>query len=338
MSYALSFLDKSPLHDGNDATAALQGTLALARKAEEVGFSRFWVAEHHNAPKLASSSPEVLIGFLLARTSRIRIGSGGVMLQHYSAYKVAENFNLLAALAPGRVDIGIGKAPGGMPLSTRALQGAHDPARKPSFEVQLTELDGFLRHGEGQGSEAGREEADRLAAYPAPATSAERFLLGASPDSARLAARLGWNFVYAGHINGDETAIAGAVAAYREAGGRSILLAVGVVTAETEAEASRLAGDIRRFRVEVENGQGVNVGSREQALEYVRQVGASRYRIEERSALVIRGTPSQVHAELGRLHRTFGIDEFVVDCPQTEGSQRLKTLELLAAAHISLAA
>lgn len=333
MPYALSFLDKSPLHGEDDAAAALQGTLALARKAEEAGFSRFWVAEHHNAPKLASSSPEVLIGFLLARTSRIRIGSGGVMLQHYSAYKVAENFNLLASLAPGRVDLGIGKAPGGMPLSTRALQGAYDPARKPSFETQLTELDGFLHHGEGQGSEA-----DRLAAYPAPATSAERFLLGASPDSARLAARLGWNFVYAGHIHGDEAAIAEAVAAYREAGGRSILLAASIVTAETEAEASRLAGDIRRFRVEVENGQGVNVGSREQALEYVRQVGASRYRIEERSALVIRGTPAHVHAELERLHRRFGFDEFVVDCPQTEGSQRLKTIELLAAAHISLAA
>lgn len=338
MPYALSFLDKSPLHDGDDAAAALQLTLALARKAEELGFSRFWVAEHHNAPKLAGSSPEVLIGFLLARTSRIRIGSGGVMLQHYSAYKVAENFNLLAALAPGRVDLGIGKAPGGMPLSTRALQGAHDPARRPSFETQLTELDGFLRQGEGQESEAGPEEADRLAAYPVPATPAERFLLGASPDSARLAARLGWNFVYAGHINGDETTIAQAVAAYREAGGRSVLLAVGVVTAETEAEANSLAGDTRRFRVEVENAQGVNVNSREQALNYVRQVGASRYRIEERSALVIRGTPSHVHAELGRLHRTFGIDEFVVDCPQTEGGQRLRTIELLAAAHVSLSA
>lgn len=338
MPYALSFLDKSPLHGEDDAEAALQRTLALARKAEEVGFSRFWVAEHHNAPKLASSSPEVLIGFLLARTNRIRIGSGGVMLQHYSAYKVAENFNLLAALAPGRVDLGIGKAPGGMPLSTRALQGAHDPARKPSFEVQLSELDGFLRHDDDQASKAGREEAERLAAYPVPAASAERFLLGASPDSARLAARLGWNFVYAGHIHGDEAAIAEAVAAYREAGGRSILLAASIVTAETEAEASRLGGDIRRFRVEVENGQGVNVGSREQALEYVRQVGASRYRIEERSALVLRGTPAHVHAELDRLNRRFGIDEFVVDCPQTEASQRLKTIELLAAAHVSLAA
>ncbi|RDJ22415.1 LLM class flavin-dependent oxidoreductase [Bosea caraganae] len=339
MPYALSFLDKSPLHDGDSATEALQRTLALARRAEELGFSRFWVAEHHNAPKLASSSPEVLISFLLARTNRIRIGSGGVMLQHYSAYKVAENFNLLAALAPGRVDLGIGKAPGGMPLSTNALQGAYDPARKPSFETQLTELDGFLRHeASREGGQDWDDAGGHLAAYPAPVTAAERFLLGASPDSARLAARLGWNFVYPGHIHGDATAIAEAISTYRDAGGRSALLAVSIVTAETEAEANRLAGDSRRFRVEVENAQSVNVGSREQALEYVRQVGASRYRIEERTALVIRGTPARVHAELDRLHRTFGIDEFIVDCPETEGSQRLKTIELLAAAHVSLAA
>jgi luciferase family oxidoreductase group 1 len=143
MPYALSFLDKSPIHDGEAAQAALTRTIKLAQKAEAAGFHRFWVAEHHNSPGLASSSPEVLIGFLLAHTHHIRIGSGGVMLQHYSAYKVAENFNLLASLAPGRVDLGVGKAPGGLPLSTRALQGAYDPDRKPSFKQQLAELDGF---------------------------------------------------------------------------------------------------------------------------------------------------------------------------------------------------
>ena len=97
---------------------ALARTLHLAQQAERWGYRRFWLAEHHNTPQLACPSPEVLIGYLLGQTSRIRIGSGGVMLQHYSAYKVAENFNLLAALAPGRVDLGVGKAPGGLPLAT----------------------------------------------------------------------------------------------------------------------------------------------------------------------------------------------------------------------------
>lgn len=333
MPYALSFLDKSPIHGGESAGDALKRTLALARKAEQAGFRRFWIAEHHNAPGLASSSPEVLIGFLLAHTSRIRVGSGGVMLQHYSAYKVAENFNLLAALAPDRVDLGIGKAPGGLPLSTRALQGSYDPARKPSFETQLAELDSYLNHPPSQ-----PEDRDSLAAYPAPEKPAERFLLGASVESATLAGSLGWNFVYAGHILGDETAIAQALQAYRGNGGRNALLAVSVITAETDAQAEQLTGEIRRFRVEIEGGQGVNVGSREQALEYVRQAGATRYRIEERTPRVIRGAPSRVHAELRRLSETHGIGEFVIDCPVTEGASRLATVELLASARPAVAA
>jgi luciferase family oxidoreductase group 1 len=113
MTYLLSLLDKSPIEAGKSASQALQATAHLAAKAEQLGYHRFWVAEHHNMDNLASSSPEVLIAYILARTSKIRVGSGGVMLQHYSAYKVAETFNLLASLAPGRVDIGVGKAPGG---------------------------------------------------------------------------------------------------------------------------------------------------------------------------------------------------------------------------------
>ncbi|MEN0099893.1 MULTISPECIES: LLM class flavin-dependent oxidoreductase [Brucella] len=325
MPYALSFLDKSPIHDGEAAQAALTRTIKLAQKAEAAGFHRFWVAEHHNSPGLASSSPEVLIGFLLAHTHHIRIGSGGVMLQHYSAYKVAENFNLLASLAPGRVDLGVGKAPGGLPLSTRALQGAYDPDRKPSFKQQLAELDGFLDHG----SEKSDDE-NGIAAYPVPPQKPERFLLGASVESAELAAQLDWNFVYAGHIQGDPAAIKEAVEAYRTIANRPAILAVSVIVAESDAEAEKLAGDIRRFRVAVEGLQPVNVGSREQALEYVRQAGATQYSIEERTPRVIRGTALHVHSELQRLHRELGIAEFVVDCPVSEGSHRLKTIELLA--------
>lgn len=334
MPYALSFLDKSPIHGDETANDALNRTVALAQLAEKAGFRRFWVAEHHNAPGLASSAPEILIGFLLARTERIRIGSGGVMLQHYSAYKVAESFNLLASLAPGRVDLGVGKAPGGLLLSTRALQGAYDLGRKPSFEQQLDELDGFLRHPD---KEAPKSE-DSLAAYPLPPEAPQRFLLGASVESARLAAERGWNFVYAGHLHGDEADIARALDAYRRETGKSALLAVGIVAAETEAEAEKLASNIRLFRVEIEGGQAVNVGSRELALDYVRQAGASRYKIEERTPRVIRGTPQKIQAQFNRLHQEYGVEEFVVDCPLTDGAHRLRTIELLAAARSAIAA
>lgn len=122
MSYQLGLLDQSPILEGSSAVDALQQTVRLAQKAEEWGYSRFWVSEHHHSEQVAGSSPEVLMSYLLARTKSIRIGSGGVMLQHYSPFKVAENFHVLSTLAPGRVDLGIGKAPGGLPLSTKALQ------------------------------------------------------------------------------------------------------------------------------------------------------------------------------------------------------------------------
>jgi luciferase family oxidoreductase group 1 len=332
MSFGLSFLDKSPIHGDEAAAVALQRTVTLAQKAEAHGFRRFWVAEHHNSPKLASSSPEVLIGFLLAQTKRISIGSGGVMLQHYSAYKVAENFNLLSTLASGRVDLGVGKAPGGLPLSTRALQGAYDPSRKPPFEQQLEELDRFIRGNEDNQTE------DRPEAYPRPETAPSRFLLGASPESGRLAGRLGWNFVYAGHIHGNETAVAEAIEAFRAAGGTYAVLAIAVVVAETDQAAAALPVEGRRVRVEIEGGQSVNVGSEEQALEYVRQSGATSYRLEERSPLIVRGSPSSVRAELQRLHDRYGVDEFIVDCPVSDGAHRLKAIEYLATASRALAA
>ncbi|MEN5278944.1 MsnO8 family LLM class oxidoreductase [Brucella sp. TWI432] len=333
MPYALSFLDKSPLHDGEEARTAISRTIKLAKKAEAAGFRRFWVAEHHNSPALASSSPEVLISFLLAHTQHIRIGSGGVMLQHYSAYKVAENFNLLASLAPGRVDLGVGKAPDGLPLSTRALQGAYDPERKPSFTQQLTELDAYLRH-----CVKNADDENHLAAYPVPPQKPVPFLLGASVESARLAARLNWDFVYAGHIQGDPAAIKDALDAYQAIAKRPAVLAISVIVAESEAEAEELAVDTRRFRVAAEGSQPVNVGSCEQALEYLRQAGATQYTIEERAPHLVRGTALHVHAELKRLHQALGIAEFIIDCPVSEGRHRFKTIELLADARPAIAA
>lgn len=334
MGYALSLLDKSPIHDGETASTALKRTVALARQAEQWGFHRFWVAEHHDAPTLASSSPEVLIAFLLANTSRIRVGSGGVMLQHYSPYKVAENFNVLAALGPGRVDLGVGKAPGGLPFSTRALQGVIPRTQKQDFSAQLAQLSAFL--------DQGLPADDPLAgvqATPRPAIAANRFLLGASVDSALLAASQGWDFVFASHLNGDETILQQTLDAYRKAAhGRAPLLAVGIVAAETDAEADRLTGNIQHFKVHVDNGQSVTVGSVEQAEEYARQAGAASYRIEKKTPNVLRGAARTVSDQLDRLHDRYGIGEFIIDTPINDAAKRLRSIELLAQAQFAAAA
>ena len=130
MSYLTSVLDKSPIRDGGTPEQALRDSLRLAQHAEHLGYHRYWFAEHHATPQLASPAPEVLAAWVLAQTARIRVGTGGVMLRHYAPYKVAETFNLLASLAPGRVDLGIGKAPGGLPASTAALAAWRTPGRR----------------------------------------------------------------------------------------------------------------------------------------------------------------------------------------------------------------
>lgn len=326
MSYRLSLLDKSPLAENDTAQNALSRTLSLARQAEAWGFHRFWIAEHHNSPQLASPSPEIIIAWIAGQTQRIRVGSGGVMLQHYSPYKVAENFNVLASLAPGRVDIGIGKAPGGLPLSTQALQRGLHKEEKGSFADQLSELDGWLK------TTADETEAETLAATPLPAIAAERFLLGASLESAQLAATLDWNFVFAAHLNGDKTLLRDVVTQWRRDSQRDLIVAVQVIVAESENEAERLAQQVEIWGVELENGQRVSVVSEAQAQAFARQANSPAVRIFRREPSLIKGTASSVLAGLDALADEFGIDEFILDNPLSESPARGTSLGLLAQA------
>ncbi|SEP42282.1 luciferase family oxidoreductase, group 1 [Methylobacterium sp. ap11] len=329
MSYRLSLLDKSPLLPGEPATAALQRTIVLAQAAERLGYARFWVAEHHANPGLAGTAPEVLIAHLAARTQRIRLGSGGVLLPHYSPYKVAETFNLLAALAPNRIDLGIGKAPGGLPDATRALRRRHALAETVAFDDLLAELDRYLAP----------PETGSLRALPTPPAPPERFLLGASPDSARTAASLGWRFVYAGQLNGDPRAIEASLEAYAQAGATAPpLLAVTVLAAATTEEARALTDPLQVVRVTLPDGQSVNLGSEAQAAEFARQAGAVSYRTEARRPHVLSGTAGQVRAELDQLHTRFGIEEFVIDTPPSATAKRLASVTLLAEGAPALAA
>ncbi|TKK21868.1 MsnO8 family LLM class oxidoreductase [Pantoea agglomerans] len=329
MAYRLSLLDKAPVLQGESPTAALQRTLQMAQRAEEWGYHRFWLAEHHNTAQLASPSPEVLIAWIIAQTRHIRVGSGGVMLQHYSPYKVAENFNLLASLAPGRIDLGVGKAPGGLPLSTHALQQGIDAAKKGSFAEQLQLLDSWLKPDQADPDDEG------LAATPLPSRPANRFLLGASEESARLAASLGWQFVFAAHLNGDRKLLEHALSTYsRLSQGQRALVAVQVVVADSPAGADLLVANLRYYHVAVKDGPSVNVASLEQAERYVRQGGYRDYQIEPRTPSLLKGTAAQVHAQLDALHHNFDIDEFVIDTPITEPVARLQSLELLATHHL----
>ena len=209
----LSILDQSPVHENESAAQAFQHTIELASKADGWVYHRYWVAEHHGSDRVMGSSPEVLISHLLAKTSRIRVGSGGVMLQHYSPYKVAENFNVLASLAPGRVDLGIGRGPGGLPLSTLALQQV--TAGERSIGDKLAELRRFLdRNGGGEADES--HPLNGLLVSPKPPTAAELYLLGTSVSSAEMAAEFGIPYVFALFLNSDQEEMANAIRTYHD--------------------------------------------------------------------------------------------------------------------------
>ncbi|MBS7703779.1 LLM class flavin-dependent oxidoreductase [Chelatococcus asaccharovorans] len=333
MSYKLSILDKAPVPPGASADVALRNTIALARRADQLGYHRFWVAEHHGSSALASSAPEILVSHILAQTSRIRVGSGGVMLQHYSPYKVAEVFRVLESLAPGRVDLGIGKAPGGLPFATRALQAFHDPAKKPDFEAAFAELDGFLT-----GTLAPEHPLASAVVTPAPSATPARILLGGSPASAELAARHGWDFSYAGHFNGDPANIEATFRTYHDRTGRSPSLALYAFAASSRERAESLVGELRIYTAHLPGGQRVNLPSLEAVAEFTRQAGTTEYRVEEKRPHVIAGTPETVRAELDDLARRFGVTEFIVDNPVAAFAERLASIELLAGSVSSLAA
>lgn len=334
MGIKLSILDQSVIFPGENAEAALQHTIELVQLAEKLDYHRFWVSEHHDSDQLAGSSPEVLISHLLAKTERIRIGSGGIMLQHYSPYKVAENFNVLASLAPGRVDLGIGRAPGGLPRSTKALQqGITEPA---TLSEKLKELKQFVHN---------LLDADHpltgLRVSPIPTQPADIYLLGATAASAELAAELGLPYVFAQFINGDHAVAAAAFEAYhtgfnREHGGQpKAILALSLIVADTDEEAKVLAGEYKNVKIHLENGKTLTVGTLEQAEEYGRQTQA-KFTVEEKEAEITKGTKESVRQKLLGIQQTYGVDEFIVTTSVKDFAKRLRSYELLSEAFSEL--
>lgn len=324
MSLKLGILDQSPIFPGLTAAEALQQTVHLAQKAEEWGYSRFWVSEHHHAEQLAGSSPEVLVSYLLARTNSIKVGSGGVMLQHYSPFKVAENFHVLSNLASGRVDLGIGKAPGGLPLSTKALQfGTVNDGR--DFAERLSLLKQIIEHSIDEG-----HPLSGIEATPVPPEIPEIFLLGASTNSAKLAAELKIPFVYAFFFNSDFAALKEASSVYRQGYPEGkFLLSVSVVAAPTNEEAEQLAGDQKIVKVHLKSGRTVNVQSIEKANAFGEQAGEP-YEIEELESQVIAGTPEFVKETLEQFQTEYRVDEFILHTPILNDTQRIRSFQLLS--------
>lgn len=334
MGLKLSILDQSIIEEGETATEAFGHTIELAQRAEALGYHRFWVSEHHDSEGVVGSSPEVLISYLLARTERIRIGSGGVMLQHYSPYKVAENFNVLAALAPGRVDLGIGRAPGGLPRSTKALQ--QEGGTKRTLAEKLGELDQYLHD-----NLAVDHPLAGLKALPHPPQPAALYLLGTSESSAEVAAKQGVPYVFAQFINGDEAVIEKAFAVYREqfqAGQTRVpaaILALSVIVADTDEEAKELASDAKVVKIHLESGNTLTVKSIESAEEYGKQ-SQEKYTIEVKEANVIYGSKETVREKLLAIQERYAVDELIVTIVVKGFEKRLRGYELLQEAFAEL--
>ncbi|WP_379155517.1 LLM class flavin-dependent oxidoreductase [Paenibacillus sp. sgz5001063] len=327
MAITISVLDQSPIYPGETPEEAFQHTITLAQLSERLGFRRFWVSEHHDSEQVAGSSPEVLISHLLAKTERIRIGSGGIMLQHYSPYKVAENFNVLASLAPGRLDLGVGRAPGGLPRSTQALRQGGDVAA--SLTDKIIELEKYVHN---------RLEADHplfgLKAGPIPGTPPELYVLGASVASAEIAAELGLPYVFSLFIGGDQTVALEAIRLYKSRFDTSqgkepqAILALAVLVAESEEEAKALAGAHKLIRIHLASGKTLTVATREQAEEFTRQ-STEAYTLEEKEPEITKGTKETVREQLLALAEASGVEEFIVTTNVQPFDKRVRSFELL---------
>lgn len=331
MRLPIGVLDLSPVPSGKSAGDALAGTLALARDAEAMGLSRYWLAEHHNAGGLACSSPEVMIAAVAAATRTIRVGSGGVMLPNHSALRVAEAFRVLEALHPGRVDLGIGRAPGTDKRTALALRRSEALLAGELFSDQLDELLGFL------GADPDPDQPfNRTKASPVGIAPPEIWLLGAGVESAERAGALGVGYAYAHHFA--PAGAAAALAAYREAfrpsplrdAPRSILAAA-VVCGASDAEADDLASSSALFFLRA--GRGL----RDLPFPSVAEAKAYAYDDDERTlvaqhrAAAIVGGPDEVRARLSALLDEARPDELMVTTSVHDPTERRLSYERLAA-------
>jgi luciferase family oxidoreductase group 1 len=323
VSTPLSVLDLAPIGAGQSAAEALAGTTQLARRADELGFRRFWVAEHHNIPSVASTAPETLIAHIAANTRRIRVGSGGVMLPNHAPLAVAERFGMLEALHPNRIDLGVGRAPGTDMRTAMALRST-SPER---FEEQFEQLRGHL--GDGYGG---------MRAVAGKHTVPALWMLGSTDGGARIAAALGLPFVFAHHFHPHFTEPA--LELYRDLFEASELLdaprtivAAGIVVGDDDEDAARraLPGAVAMLRLR--QGRPAPIPGVADAEALVARLNpAERAVVEEAIGRVIVGEPRSVHAQLVDLAERTRADELMLVSQVTDAGQRAHGLERVAQA------
>ncbi|GGH83757.1 luciferase family oxidoreductase group 1 [Pullulanibacillus pueri] len=327
----LSILDQSPIPSGKTAVEAFADTTRLAQEAEKMGYTRFWVSEHHFSPSLAGSSPEVLISHLAAKTSHIRVGSGGVMLPHYSPYKVAENFRVLEGLNPDRIDLGLGRAPGGMPLATRALQEGHFSNGDP-YPGQIADLITYLYDLADH-----NHRFSGLQATPLIETVPKMWLLGSSGGSARIAAQQGTGYAFAHFINGNGGE--DVMRWYHSRFQPSILnetpqsiVAIFAICAETEEAAQDLARTLDISLLQLEKGESSRrYLSVEEAKDYP-LTDYDQYRIAENRKRMIVGTKDQLKSKINEMSETYQTEEFMIVTITHDFEDKLKSYQLLSEA------
>ncbi|TGE28245.1 LLM class flavin-dependent oxidoreductase [Hymenobacter metallicola] len=327
-SLRLSILDQSPVRQGGTARQAILESVELAQLADRLGYSRYWVSEHHNTPTLAGSTPEVLIAHLAGVTQRIRVGSGGVMLPHYSALKVAENFRMLETLFPGRIDLGIGRAPGSDRLTASVLNPANT-FTESDFIEQLMDLSRYLTDTVEPDTVQ-----EKVRATPLAATVPELWILSSSGQSGLFAAYLGMAFSFAHFINpvgGPQM-----VRMYQDRFKPSAHLqaplanvAIFVLCAETEEKSHQLHESMALQMVRLERGERVPMPPYEEIKDY-QYTPAERERLAYNWQRIISGTPQRVKQQLTELAQQYGVEEVVAVTITYDFADRRRSYELLA--------
>ncbi len=326
----LSVLDQSTVVSGRSADQSIRESLALARHCEALGYHRYWVAEHHNSASIAGSAPEILIAAIAATTSRIRVGSAGVMLPHYSALKVAEQFRVLDAIAPGRIDLGLGRAPGSDGLTAHALNPNAAVAAE-HFPAATRDLIAWLR-GEPL---VEKHPFRSVIAMPQGPTNPEVWILGSSDFGAQVAAHFGLPYCFA-HFITDGAGCAEAMETYRTLFKPSAMLAAPysavccwALAAETTAEAERLFSSRALARLWRDKGVFAALPSPEEAAAYPYSPG-ERARIERIRERAFWGTPDVVAEHLRGLAQDLGVDEVALLSTCHDAAARRHSYALIA--------
>ena len=324
LTIPLSILDLAPVSSKGDTAEALRYTTELARSAEKFGYNRFWVAEHHNMPAIASSAPAVLLAHLAAATSTIRVGSGGVMLPNHAPLVVAEQFGTLESLHPGRIDLGVGRAPGTDQRTALALRRTVEGLSAEDFPREFSDLVAML---------AGDES--RLQSVPRPAASPAIWLLGSSDFSAQLAGLLGLPFSFAHHFSAQNTEVA--LDAYRRTFRPSrwldapyAMIAVNAVCADTDEQAAYLAKPGLLSFLRLRMGQPIALPTPEEAAAYTFTPPELAF-VEQRKIGQAQGSPETVEAQLDALVAATGVDELMITGQVYELADRVRSIELISA-------